>query len=322
MNKFKAIFCLVFVINFSTVFAQKSVDSYKYVIVPEQFEFQKTPDQYQLNSLTVFLLEKAGFTALSSSDTFPEDLAKDPCLALRGLVRNYSNLLTTKVSVVLVDCFNNTVFETPEAKSKIKDYKKGYQDAVRRAFDTIQNLNYKYNGGIVEEESPVVVAKEVVEPVKEVEIEEDTIVAEATEEVIIPEEKEETPEVEAPVTNPVVPVETAVVTTTVVEAAPEPEVTEVVVKKEPTPTKKVFGIEGTYAIDVWGTCVIQKEGDNYAVVGGDENFQFATIYPTSKPTIFMIKKTGFSQTQLVEINEEGDLQMDSDSGVKVYKRIE
>ena len=36
----------------------------------------------------------------------------------------------------------------------------------------------------------------------------------------------------------------------------------------------------------------------------------------------MVKKTGFSQTQLVEITADGDLQMDDDSGVKGYKRVE
>ena len=38
--------------------AQLSINDYKYISVPDKFDFLKSKDQYQLNSLTVFLLQK------------------------------------------------------------------------------------------------------------------------------------------------------------------------------------------------------------------------------------------------------------------------
>jgi hypothetical protein len=39
-------------------FSQRNVNDYKYVIVPEKFDFQKEPNQFKLNQLTKFLLKK------------------------------------------------------------------------------------------------------------------------------------------------------------------------------------------------------------------------------------------------------------------------
>ena len=55
----KIIILLVLTISINSVFAQKSVNNYKYIVVPHQFEFLRSPDQYQLNSLAKFLFEKA-----------------------------------------------------------------------------------------------------------------------------------------------------------------------------------------------------------------------------------------------------------------------
>ena len=44
-------------------FAQKSINNYKYVIVPSKFDFVKGKDKYQTSSLTKFLFNKYGFTA-------------------------------------------------------------------------------------------------------------------------------------------------------------------------------------------------------------------------------------------------------------------
>jgi len=35
----------------------------------------------------------------------------------------------------------------------------------------------------------------------------------------------------------------------------------------------------------------------------------------------MVKKTGFSQSQLLELTEDGNLQIDTENGVKIFKRV-
>ena len=137
MNKlFSTCFLLIF--SFSTLFAQKSINSYKYVLVPKQFEFQKSSDQYQLNSLTKFLFERAGFTVFFSDESFPADLANNRCLALTASVNNDSNFLNTKLRVDLLDCYNKVVFSSEEGKSKEKEYKAAYHEALRNAFMNIE----------------------------------------------------------------------------------------------------------------------------------------------------------------------------------------
>lgn len=281
MKRFFSIFTFLCLFGLSSVFSQSNVNSYKYVIVPEQYEFQKSEDQYQINSLTKFLFRKYGFTVLSSSESYPPDLALNPCLGLKGLVKNTSGMLTVKVKVELVDCYNNSVFSTSEGKSKSKDYKKGYHEAIRSAFADIDSLNYKYNGTSVvdKRKSPVVVKTDPTIPVAAA---------------------KETPVVVAPV-----------------------EVVQAENKKEQVKTKvesKKYTIEGSYLIDMWGTCIISKKGDGYKVVGGD-NFEFATISKTSAPNLFMVKKTGFKDPQLLELDINGNLKIDSKDGFKVYKRV-
>ena len=297
MNRYFSTFCIILLFSFSGLFAQKNINSYKYVLVPEQYEFQKEADQYQINSLVKFLFDKSGFEVLSTSETYPEDLAKNPCMALKGVVKKEPAFLMTKVKVNLVDCYNNVVYSSADGKSKIKDYQKSYHEAIRRAFASVDSLGYTYNGSVVERE--VQVAKTLETPV---------VTSEPKKEVVVQvaEPKQEKVTKPVKVEKEVKVAKTAVVTPVVV--------------KEPKPVK-TYSLEGTYFIDMWGECVIAKKGDGYTVVGGDEDFEFATITNTSKSNLFMVKKTGFKQTQLLELNGDGNLQIDSNNGVKIYKRI-
>lgn len=149
-------------------FAQKSINTYKYVIVPTKFDFVKSKDKYQTSSLTKFLFNKYGFTALLEDEKLPEEVVNNRCLALTGAVRDESGLFTTKSIVELKDCNNKVVFTSKEGKSKEKEYKKAYHEAIRRAFKSVQALKYKYTPSkevtTVKEEvvAPVVSAVEVV----------------------------------------------------------------------------------------------------------------------------------------------------------------
>jgi len=303
MYRLLSICCLFFLFSTTTLFAQKDINSYKYIIVPNQYEFQKTEDQYQINSLVKFLFEKDGFNVMSTTSPFPEELAKRPCMGLKAIVKNKSGMLTTKVKIDLVDCFNSVVFSSEEGKSKIKDYKKGYQDAVRKAFVAIDSLHYKYD-------SSLKVGANKVEDNNELEVKEEanTTVAPAVAAVVTstpPKTVKESPTAIA-VQEEAVLVEKAA------------EVVVVPVEKE---KNTIYSIEGSYLIDIWGECVISKKGDGYSIIGGDENYEFATVSKTSKSNIFMVKKTGFSQSQLLELTEDGNLQIDTETGVKVFKRV-
>ena len=89
------------------------------VIVPNRYAFQKEDNQYQLNMLTKFLLEKQGFKAYMESEA-PAELLQNPCAALKADVKNESNMMTSKVQFLLTDCTNKAVFTSQIGKSREK----------------------------------------------------------------------------------------------------------------------------------------------------------------------------------------------------------
>jgi len=140
----KILFILTFFIGTISSFAQ-DLDQYKYIIIPEKFEFSKEENQYQLNALTKFLFEKYGFETLMKNEQKPLDLQENYCLGLTAYVKDNSGLFVTKLVVQLEDCRGNIVFETKEGRSRIKEFKDAHHEALRDAFSTIEELNYEYD---------------------------------------------------------------------------------------------------------------------------------------------------------------------------------
>jgi len=257
------VFLYVFLFFSSISFAQTNINAYKYILVPQQFEFQKSQDQFQFNSLTKFLFNREGFNVLYTDEVFPLDLASNGCLGLKVRVNNNSSMFKTKMNIDLVDCYNKVIYSSKEGVSRIKDFKKAYQQALRGAFSELEDFNYKYTGDATNNE----------------------IKKEKKTEKILKQPKEEK-------------------------------------IKKVISSDHSKSIEGTFNFQNWGEGLISKKGDYFTVVGGDENFQFATIYRTSKPLIFIIKWASFKQPQLLEINLEGNLKVDSKNGIKLFKRID
>ncbi len=135
---------LIALIVVSNVYSQSSLNDYKYVIVPNKFDFLKENDQYQMNSLTVFLFEKYGFTALKEGSTYPSDIYTNRCLALNSEVTKASSLFKTKLIVKLKDCNGKVVYTSQEGISREKEYKKSYIEALRSAFKSFETIDYAY----------------------------------------------------------------------------------------------------------------------------------------------------------------------------------
>ncbi len=142
----RIVFILLFVVLFSTkVSSQNKVNDYEYIIVPERFDFLDADDKYELNSLTKFLFKKHGFKAFKGTDSYPDDLMKNSCKGLKVSVLKSSSLFLTKLEISLKDCNDIEIFKSSVGKSKEKDYRKAYHQALRNAFEDIKALNYKFN---------------------------------------------------------------------------------------------------------------------------------------------------------------------------------
>ena len=142
-NKIVLIFLIaVFICNMAK--AQTNINDYKYVIVPNTFDFLKEPDQYRLNTLTKLLFEKHGFTTIMEKDTFPDEVITNGCLALHADVLKEPGVFNSKLKVALKDCQNNMVFVSNIGKSKEKDYVVAYNLALREAFKSFDTFKYQY----------------------------------------------------------------------------------------------------------------------------------------------------------------------------------
>ena len=139
----KKLFFLFFFITVQA-FSQSSINEYKYIDVPRKYDFLKSEDKYQLNSLTRHLFKKDGFNVLPAENNHPDDYRQDWCLALRVNVVSNSGMFSTKLKIELIDCKGKVVFTSKEGKSREKDYKDSYHEALRNAFKSIEVLNYVY----------------------------------------------------------------------------------------------------------------------------------------------------------------------------------
>ncbi|WP_339609533.1 hypothetical protein [uncultured Planktosalinus sp.] len=130
-------FLVAFIIAFSSAgFSQKSLSEYVFVVVPQQFEFQKGKDQFRLNTLTRHLFNNAGFNAI-----YDVELKELPrCEGLFAEVKENSSFLLTKVEILLKDCNENIVFKSAEGSSKEKAYEKAYQESIKTAFQSLEVL--------------------------------------------------------------------------------------------------------------------------------------------------------------------------------------
>jgi hypothetical protein len=139
-NIFTLLFSLV--LNFSY---SQSVNDYKYALVPTKFSFLSEVDQYRLNTLTKLLMGKYGFVAFLDNEVLPEEVLNNNCNKVYVDVVKSSGVFTTKLSVVLKDCKNTILFTTTEGKSREKEYKVAYNEALRDAFNSFETLKYKYS---------------------------------------------------------------------------------------------------------------------------------------------------------------------------------
>lgn len=194
---------LTVILTLATVFisAGQSLDQYKYILIPETYEFTGEVDQYRLNSMTKFLFEKEGFNTLMKTEERPADLKQNPCLGLTPKLENNSGIFVSKLVLKLEDCYGKVVFASEEGRSREKEFEAAYQEALRWAFESVKELNYQYDPGSgvatnVQPEKEVEVQKdpqpeEVEEQIEEVEEEilEEEAVAVASEEIETDEEE-------------------------------------------------------------------------------------------------------------------------------------
>ena len=124
---------------------QSTLNSYKYVLVPERFDFAKEDDPYGVNSMTKSLLELKGFVAYMVDEKLPPELAANKCIALRAEITARNTFFSTNFTLVLKDCQGNIIFKGKEGKSREKDLQPAYSEALKNAISSLDGEHYKYD---------------------------------------------------------------------------------------------------------------------------------------------------------------------------------
>lgn len=285
-NRFLILGLMLLIVT--NIFSQGKLDAYKYIVIPKKYDFQKSNDAYQINSLTKFLFEKQGFVVLYNDESFPVELRENPCLGLNASIIDSSNMFKTKVALELKNCFNQTVLQSPESESREKDLKKGFHEAIRTAFETVENEMYTFSQKSILKEKPEVDKKVVVAEVQKP-VQKEVRVAE---EIII-----EKPVLTEPKYQEKVPVIAQI--------------------QKIKATQTVEGVFNSAS----KTISIQKQGNQFVVFDSNNNV-IGILYPTSKPDYFIVKwlQSEDSLSKLVFLNQEGDLSVDEKETAVLYKR--
>ena len=156
------IFLLFFFVT-SYSFSQ-SINDYKAVIVPVEFDFLKSDNQYRLATVSKYNLNKAGFPAYYDNEPLSDENF-DRCNLLNFDVIKERSFLTTKLHVVFKDCFGKIIFQSETGVSKEKDFELAYKEALDKAFVSVYALRYTYTAKDNVNSSPSAKAQAVTEAV-------------------------------------------------------------------------------------------------------------------------------------------------------------
>jgi hypothetical protein len=148
------LFCLVS-IQLNAQQQEPNLSPYKYAIVDNRYDFQREDNSYKINDYVMFLFEKKGFKVIFDNGVIPEELVNNPCLGLKVDLEDSSGSFSFKMRFKLYDCRNELIFEGQEARSKVKSFERGYPDVIRKAFVSVDDLDYVYEPDrVFELESP------------------------------------------------------------------------------------------------------------------------------------------------------------------------
>ncbi|ARN78174.1 hypothetical protein BST97_09300 [Nonlabens spongiae] len=112
------------------------MSDYKYIEVPNQYEFQHEPNEYRLNDLAVFELKKKGYEAFKSTSVQPQDKNIGACNTLVMDIEE-SGILSRSFILNFKNCDGEIVYSTIKGTGREKDNQKAYFTAMR---ETIRSM--------------------------------------------------------------------------------------------------------------------------------------------------------------------------------------
>ncbi|MHA6696324.1 hypothetical protein [Chryseobacterium sp. A301] len=117
----------------SLLLGAQNLADYKYVYVPVKFNDFKTNNAYNLNKILQSKLEDKNYsTSQEEPSILASQIGNDLCQVVSAELVDTSNMFRNKVSLVFKDC-KGRVVSSFKAESRIKEFHKGFQDALLQA---------------------------------------------------------------------------------------------------------------------------------------------------------------------------------------------
>lgn len=139
MKNLILIFCFLFSYNsFSQV-----LNKYQYVIVPTKFDFLKEENEFRISTIVKNELEKLGFIAFYENN-IPKEIAFNNCEVLKVDLIKDETFLWKTMNLVFKNCQNIVIYRSEEVRSKEKEFKLAYIECVKKIFESLNRINYKY----------------------------------------------------------------------------------------------------------------------------------------------------------------------------------
>ncbi len=136
---------LLLLLLISGISVSQSLNNYKFAIVESKFKFQKSTNQYNLNTLTKLYFQKIGMQSFLDSDILPTEVANENCNKIYVSAEENNNMFTTKIKIIIKDCQNKILFISDEGMSREKSYETAYNQAFRTALSSVERLKYTYD---------------------------------------------------------------------------------------------------------------------------------------------------------------------------------
>lgn len=148
----KKIIILSLLVIATIVNAQNTLNDYNRAIIPAKFSFQKSDDQYRINSTIKTFLKQKGFEVYLSNEAIPEGFMDYNCNKIFVNVVEESNMFKTTLEVEFKDCKGAVLFKTAKGISNDKEYAKAYNTCLVTALKSFSLANYKYSGKTYDDE--------------------------------------------------------------------------------------------------------------------------------------------------------------------------
>lgn len=127
-----------------TAFAQKDLNTYKYIVIPSKFDFQKEANEYGVNLLLKYKFQQLGFETYLDTDDLPEILRTNTCLYAYPVLHTSSNMFKTITSIEMFNCSNKSLFKTQQGISSSKNIKVSYNEAIRKSLKSFGDYRLEY----------------------------------------------------------------------------------------------------------------------------------------------------------------------------------